>query len=187
MDVNKGEKTYMPILLLNDFVLGNKIYMLDTEDGTFTEKLLPISKEGLMKNTGFAIYKTVGIFFRKKLFIALYADQKKMQMCIGTKVFDFDDPNLHVKRNVIAPFVKKFSVYRGKDVVLYFYYFYCEIIYGKFPDYNSRDMMDFIEYVTHSPANIRKYTCLWTEMSQGKDPRSLEFQNELKLLEKEDD
>src|SRR5438105_929768 len=106
--IKHEEITKVAEVLLFNYYGGRKFYSLETETGAIREQVAPKHQNDILPAAGLGAFRTVGLFrHRHKIFIALYADQQIMLMRIGSLVFDWADPTLRVKREAIAPYVKR--------------------------------------------------------------------------------
>jgi len=157
-------------------------FIVDPLTGHVVEQRVDPSQKEDSHTCGFATYQKVGLLpGRKKLFLALYAHKNTMIMRIGDQVFDWADSSLRVKRDGVAPFVKRFRVFRDKTVVASFFYLYTDLL-GTAYDSFCTEFPTYIEDITATRAKRERFTYFWTEISNGRNPTDPEFQKELDQL-----
>jgi hypothetical protein len=160
-------------------------FMVDPHSGQVVVKIIDQAQEEDWHACGHATYQQVGLLLgRKKLFLALYAYKNTMLMRIGDQVFDWADTSLHVKRDGIAPFVKRFRVFRDKAVVASFFYLYTDLLGTAYDETYGTDFPTYIEDVTATRAKRERFIYFWTEVSKGRGLRDPVFQKELEQIEK---
>lgn len=151
-------------------------YALDPVSGAVTATRVRADKEAVRNTAGFGAWRRVGLLRnRRKLFVALYTDAKTLLMRIGDQVFDWADPNLRVARTAVAPFLKRFTVYRGETEILRLDYWYTDR--EVWPD--NGDIFSYIDRTTHTRAEILRAIFLWTASAQGRDLTGQELADEL--------
>ncbi len=165
----------MPIPLI-DFNDRRVRHVLDAASGIVSSTHCSDEATADDRTAGMGSWRTVGLIRnRRQIFVASYAGSKSLQLYVGGHIFDWAESGLSATRNVVAPYVRRFSVCQGQTRLTAYYYFFRE---GQAWPHN-RDIFSYVVQSTRTIGDIARTYHLWKEHAGGRNILTEEFEAEL--------
>ena len=114
---------------------------------------------------GYAAWKSVGLFRRRRVFVAAFSDHRTLMLRIEDGRYDLGHGDAHAECKLVAPFVREFTLVRVGQPVFSCVYWHTGA--RVWPD--DGDIFALIGQITESRESVDKFLRIWTARLEGKD------------------
>lgn len=167
---------------LDDGEAGYGRYTLSPETGEYHREQLPSFDAAKLGCTGYAGEPVVGLRprDRRRIFVALYTDPAEgtVVLRIGDRSWVWDPERFTVRRERVAPFLKRFRLLQGETTEVSLWYWHYDN-HDRWPGPEATDIFFFIAETTRSRASLARFAYLWSAIGQGRQTATQEFWDEL--------
>lgn len=98
-------------------------YLFNTENFNYKLFLYDIYDEVEMETVGWADERLIGIFKKRKVFVAIYLENDKNIIILDKKKYIWNEKMNIIRKSCFAGF-KRFAIFEGKIVLEDFYYWF---------------------------------------------------------------
>jgi hypothetical protein len=150
-------------------------------DGTYRREVFSTPDATQQGCTGYADEPLVGLRCRdrRRIFVALYTDPAAgtVILRVGDRSITWDPERFAVRRERVAPFLKRFRVLDGGTTAISLLYWYYDD-YDRWPGPEATDIFFFIAQMTQNHASVARFAYLWSAIAQGRRIATQEFADE---------
>ncbi len=152
----------MSEIVLLDCVNEGAVHLLNSDTGTSKLCLTRTIKEP--KIAGYATWKSVDLFRRRRIFIAVFCEGERVTLLIPIGRMDLVSDAVRGTVRLVAPFVREFRLSRGEQVLFSCSYWYSG--WRVWPD--DGDIFTMIEGITESSESVTRTHRIWTARLEGR-------------------
>ncbi|HEX6369717.1 MAG TPA: hypothetical protein VF006_12430 [Longimicrobium sp.] len=131
---------------------------------------------------GFADEPVVGLRRRDRhrVFVAAYTapGEGTVTVRVGHRSILWDPDRLEIRRQRVAPFLKRFRILRGKAAEVSIWYWYHDD-YDQWPGPEATDIFFFLARMARDRASVARFAYLWTAIARGRRTVTQGFIDEL--------
>ena len=152
----------MSEIMLLDCTNEDNVHVMDSDTGALRLCLGPTIQAPRI--AGYATWKSVDLFRRRCVFIAVYCDGERLILLIPSGRVDLVSDTVRGSVRLVAPFVREFRLIRGEQIIYSCSYWYSG--WRVWPD--DGDIFSMIEGITESPESVARTHRIWTARLEGR-------------------
>ena len=161
---------------LLDFEDPRGRYELDTDSNEVSLHRCDSEAEAESGTRGLGAFVKVGLLQSRRSFFAFHVHERRLFLIADRRSLELTGGEFRVSRTSVAPFVKRFSVWRGRQRVFSSTYWFSDLREDGFV---PRDFLSYLAREVAPTSKHEKKILSWEELAAGRDPSRPSFQQEL--------